>query len=913
MITVITFLSQVLFAQTPGMIIEPAGTAAEQLVLDPDGNGYASKTTAGFLGDDRLNSEIAFKTLIPAGEEPAGDVRNGPDCGFTDFVESVSGGIDPAFHYSNSTHWLFRLRMSDIKPNAKSYSILIDIDGKIGTESAAYVQGENPGFEIEIVLSTKFGVRIYDLRENCGSNLVKSYNEKRYQKVIAASRVCDKTNFFLDFFVDWADITSAFGIDEESPMRYAIVSNIAADKSSICNSTSASDLGGVDDSNCGSLFNCYTEVLEIQPVCPPNSAEPCVFSDCPSISTTLIDGTTTVAGTSTEADGTIILVYVSGEGSSPYATTVIEGLWSVSVNPLILGAQVYATALADGKVESGTNCNNSVTVTDACSIRTPAPLSGHLSNVPGSKGIRITLTAGTLVAGSEIRAYNPNGTLVDVIALNLVDGSSNPIITTAALQYNFECKTGNCFPNGVYYVTYTQLGECESFKTPFCIGVNTPTALPILSTTPVLVNASSLTGTMTSPDNVANVNIMMFVNGIQKHSTLTTAGGAWTFSGLSLKACDEIYFQAIAPGKCISGTTASVTVGGGQTSAPLLFGPYCGTTSIVSGTSTAPNGTTITVYLGTDTSNPLGTATVNGGAWTASLSPAITGGQTITARAQNTNACQTQSGASASVSIENQTSITASVTSPVLEQSTSVSGTSSGGAGNTVNLFIDGYPVYQDLAETILATAVTAAGGSWTVNAIYNESLYAGGEIQARVIEAGFCGGTLSPKVLVSCIEPIKTLTINPDATAVCTNNIVANVEIENSQPGVIYQLYIETNPTGSSLLGNDGTITLSTSPLTTNSTISVRAIKAPYDNSCNSILDETVTVTVNNIPDSDLSIDAVDPTICAGVSTNIRVYNSQTNVEYELRNKADDSPIGTNQDGDGNTLTFNTGTINVN
>ena len=99
------------FSQTPGMIVEPA-SGASALVLDPNGDGYVSTTTVGFLGNDQLNNELPWQTLIPAGSEPNSDVQNGPNCGFTDFVESSVGGIDPVFHLTTGGNWLFRFRMA---------------------------------------------------------------------------------------------------------------------------------------------------------------------------------------------------------------------------------------------------------------------------------------------------------------------------------------------------------------------------------------------------------------------------------------------------------------------------------------------------------------------------------------------------------------------------------------------------------------------------------------------------------------------------------------------------------------------------------------------------------------------------------------------------------------------------------
>lgn len=173
--------------------------------------------------------------------------------------------------------------MASISPNAKSYSVLVDIDNLFGPSDDCYIAGVNPGFELEIVLATKFGVRVYDHRLPCGSNLVFSYGPDRIQKSIAASNVCSSMNFFLEMFVDWADLTAQFGISENTPMRYAIVDNMAADKSTICNPSSASDIGGVDDANCGSLEACLTQILLLQPGCAPSATATCVFSDCPTL------------------------------------------------------------------------------------------------------------------------------------------------------------------------------------------------------------------------------------------------------------------------------------------------------------------------------------------------------------------------------------------------------------------------------------------------------------------------------------------------------------------------------------------------------------------------------------------------------------------------------------------------------
>ena len=125
-IVVALLFSSNVMAQTPGLIYLPA-TGAGAAVLDPNGDGYSSATVAGFIANDKAESEIPYAPLVFPGTEPTSDVNNGPNCGFTDFVDS--GSEDPALSYlDGSNNLLYRMRMGSSSPNAKSYSILIDTD-----------------------------------------------------------------------------------------------------------------------------------------------------------------------------------------------------------------------------------------------------------------------------------------------------------------------------------------------------------------------------------------------------------------------------------------------------------------------------------------------------------------------------------------------------------------------------------------------------------------------------------------------------------------------------------------------------------------------------------------------------------------------------------------------------------------
>jgi len=351
-----------LFSQTKGLIFEPA-TGIGASILDPNSDGYVSMSVLGFIANDNAESEIPYIPLIFPGTEPTSDVENGPNCGFTDFVDS--GLEDPAlFFLDDANNWLFRFRMGSAISNAKSYSVLIDTDNLFGN-SGPYADPDytanNPGFEIELVLATKFGVYVYDVDGIPNCEPVISYDgTTNYQKSIAHSEICGSANYFLDFYVLFDDLTAEFGVTPETPMRFAIIDNMAAKKSTVCNPNSASDIGGVDGS-CGSLASCYELIIFNQAGCAPadiNAGLCQPKTSCPSINTPINSGDTELSGFSEEEDGTIINVYKNGILIGE--TTVSGGAWMLSgLDPLLLseGDTIKSDALAEGKEISFDDCN----------------------------------------------------------------------------------------------------------------------------------------------------------------------------------------------------------------------------------------------------------------------------------------------------------------------------------------------------------------------------------------------------------------------------------------------------------------------------------------------------------------------------------------------------------------------------
>ncbi|MDR7211489.1 hypothetical protein, partial [Flavobacterium piscis] len=884
-------MSLCLKAQTTGMIVEPA-TGSSAAILDPNSDGYVSATTAGFLGNDKLNSELSWRTLIPAGTEPSSDVRNGPDCGFSDFVESTSGGIDPVFHLSNGANWLFRFRMASIAPNAKSYSILVDIDNLIGPSDDCYLAGVNPGFELEIVLSTKFGVRIYDHRLPCGSNLVQSYGIDRIQKSIAASTVCSSLNYFLDFYVDWAHLTSQFGINPSTVMRYAIVDNMAADKSTICNPSSASDIGGINDDSCGNLESCFTEVVVNQPGCSPSNTSSCVFSDCPIINGSPLQvGATVVSVTTTESNG-VLRVYVNESLAGTQNINSGSGTYNVTISSsLVANANVRATAQGIGEVESGTNCNNLQVAGTTC---TSPPTDIIICNA--NKAF-----TGVAVPGAIIRLYNSSGDLMNpssgtsftggqIVSVAFPSGLSpstaNFLWRCVGSGETTSCTAGGgpCLVDGNYYLTAQVPGQCESTPTWFCIGLSGSTSVPTISTA---VSTSTLTVTGNLAGNIAEnngVSIFFYKNGNQIATTTTTNNtGNWSiaFPANTFKACDQIYVVAArntATQRCPS-QSSTMIVSGGSSTAPIITGSYCGTTSIVSGTSTETNGTSISVY---NNSILVGTTTVSGGIWSANVSPAISSGSTITAKATNSVQCESESLSSASVIVGVRNNNSVLITpNPLTENNLLINGT--GTPNDVIKLYIDNWPLYRDFAENFAATATVDGSGNWSITLIDN-TLYAGATVAAVSSNASTCESVLQDPTPVVCVSPDTSLVVSPDNVTICSGYAATNIQIDNSEIGVIYQLYNNTlgSNTGSSIIGNGGLITLSTSVLTSSATISVIAIKSPYDGTCTQTLSETINVTVQSPPT--IALETVsNTTSCSGADGSIQISGLGNSTSYDV------------------------------
>ncbi|HEU4791444.1 MAG TPA: hypothetical protein VFS71_17285, partial [Flavobacterium sp.] len=805
--------------QTPGLIYQPA-TGSGKLVLDPNGDGYVSATTAGFTTDDQLQSEIPYNSLVFPMVEPNSDLSSGPSCSFTDFVDQ--GDQDPVQSYLDSNgNWLFRMRMGTTAPNSKSYSILIDTDGKFGSSGPnadPQYSSSNPGFEIEIVLATNFGVYIYNVNSTSGCSLVKSYvGTTNYQKSVALTTSCGNPDYFYDFFVQMSDLS--FGMTSATPVRMAMVDNMGAEKSTVCNPASASDIAGID-SSCGSLENCFGVIVDNYTPCPPGQV--CQDrSTCPIINGPIYTDNSTITGTSTEASGTNITVSVYASDGTTLVrsgtTTTTGTTWTINISSLspsgtlTTGQIVRAKATANGKGASIDNCSEKTVLGAPCT--TAAPTSITTAN----SGKDIVVGYASLTGVVTVNVYNANGTVWQSFTSGNVTSSQATLSGGSPITSN-----GSKVPDGTYYATIT-FGGCTSPPLEQCIGSNIAAAPTV--TSPISTGATTVAGT-----GLVGYNVIVYADGVKIGTVNNLASTSWSVTVPALTKCQVITAKqnrvsinnASDTGNCNSPASTSVTVS--KTAATPVITTYSCVASpyVITGTSTE-NGGTITLYQPNSAGTAVGTGIVSGGSW--SIVPSVSSG-TIVAKVTS-GACLTSSLDSAPVTYSRQPSIAAytiGITNPV-EGQTSVSGTISGGTYPvTVTLYQDGSAIVN--SSSVPYTAVVSAAGAWTINGLSSTDLYLGGVIQISLTGTGCESGLSTTTATVQCTPPILQ-TYTGGSKSYC-NGSAGSISLNSSESGVLYELVNGAGTTvGPSTVGTGSAITLSTNALTANLTnLYVKAYK---------------------------------------------------------------------------------------
>ncbi len=861
--------------------------------MDPNKDGYVSKTTAGFSGtndEGAAYSEIPYRPFPAMMSEPLSDLNSGSSGGHTDLATSQYTGTtgSPIAAYFDGTNLLFRVRIGGQSTASKGYSILIDINNTFnGT-------GENPGFEYEVLLASNFDVRVikHTVTNNVNTQqtIFSGSIDQYFQKAIAATTAGGDADYFYDFYVPLTAFQG--GITSATPLRMSGITVTSA-QSGI--SGTVSDVGGVNDlvySNNKLII--WKDVISTFPPTSISQLQTGGFSTLvsapPVVSSPIKTGS--ISGTSSEPAGSSVAVYRNGTllGTTTVSST---GTWTYATNVLVAGDLITAKVTATGKsisVESNTVTVTAATVT--CS-GTAAPILTSTTN--GGK----TLTGTSSYNGSvTIRLYIPNTTTVVLTQTVTVSGGTFSVDITGLAA-------------GTYAATQQPAGMCESLKSnEFCSNGNGNTSTPYQAyptitsityadgtvnttagNTEIATKLTTVAGTVSALTTGAVVYI--YKNGIRQTAfSATLSGTTWTInvSSLTLIAGDFITARISSSGSdgntscSLTSSPSAIKTAVDYTTTPLITGMYCvatgSTVNSVSGTTTGSSGASIQLYNAA-TNTAIGSPAIINQykSWTVSgLSLAI--GTSFYAKA--TTSGKLQSPASASVTVTAKTTGTGlSITSPIVEGATSMSGGAP--AGVLVKVYVAG---------SYLTSTTATAAGSWSVSGLSPYELFAGASVTITATSGTNCESTPSAAVTVQC-KPFNTAIVPTLSAPKYCPNTAATVLLPTSEAGVIYNLYNGTGTSGTSVLGTGNAISLTSAALTVDpTTLTVKALKVGAP--CNQQIGSNLTTSLYPALPKTYSLSASVMSGCPPLSTVITVKAAEAGYSYQLFNKTSNTAIGT-------------------
>ena len=249
----------------------------------------------------------------------SGDVtgdNTGKSCGITDLIPDTKGFSVYAVKDA-ANNLIFRFRVGDNNPSVEAWTILLDTDGLFGANDPN-ATAENPGFEVDISLikNSNFGVIVYNIDglSNCSTPLLTYSLDTHFQISVADEASCGDPDYFYDFYVPVADLTSALGVNLTTGVRIAAATNVSA---TCAMGGNIADISGVnnDDAaykNCDACAfsaligaQCPTEIINLCSTCSGFNSVPV---NAPTINQPVRAGQTSVSGTSD--DGIYIVVQI---------------------------------------------------------------------------------------------------------------------------------------------------------------------------------------------------------------------------------------------------------------------------------------------------------------------------------------------------------------------------------------------------------------------------------------------------------------------------------------------------------------------------------------------------------------------------------------------------------------------------
>lgn len=431
-----------------GKIIKPG-----DFVMDPNQDGYVSKTTAGFSSRDYNVPEFEIKMFgIPkAGGDATGD-NIGNSCGITDLIPDSLGAATYAARDANN-NLIFRFRVGDDNPSVEAWSILLDTDGLFGADDPNSTPN-NPGFEIVITLikNSNQGVMVYNIDgiDTCPNPLLTYSFDTHFQISVADEATCGTPDYFYDIYVPFTDIANAFGIDANTGLKFASVSGVSA---TCPMNGKIADVSGVNDNNYNGCYSCmFADIVNAQCPTPINNlCETCVgFSvdivHAPKIHQPLISGQPSISGTTVEPNIFVkvqVFTNIAPSGSPPawgptpretHGVYAVDTVWMVVLDgPLQPFDKVVAsTQLTQNSVPCGGGSGGNQTTTSVTVVQpnTPPVANNQSVTLPEDGSTAITLT------GSDVDGNTLTYTVVTQPSHGTLTGTAPNLTYTPTLFYH---------------------------------------------------------------------------------------------------------------------------------------------------------------------------------------------------------------------------------------------------------------------------------------------------------------------------------------------------------------------------------------------------------------------------------------------------------------------------------------------
>ncbi len=565
-------------------------------------------------------------------------------------------------------------------------------------------------------------------------------------------------------------------------------------------------------------------------------------SPVPAITNSIVAGDTFIQGSSTGADGTLIEIYKTRNG-----TTTTVGNAVVSSNNWVI------SGLLDSEIRSGdrftakaridTNNDGLNNSSDTYSnLSTEVIASLRISQAPS---INPANSLEVSISGSSV---GNNTTLIKVYKNDTYLTSTNVLnniwsVATVALVFGDQYKATATFDNnndGIIDGSDT----ASAYSSTIIVGGSQPSNAPIIDH-PISAGANTVSGESSENDGTL---IEVFVNNISIGTT-TTSSNSWelTFPVNTLQTGETVTAKATATGKYTSVSSSGVVVIDSISPVPSISTPIIAGDTSINGSSTGTNGTYITVYKNRGgVISTVGNTSVLNNLWTLSgiSSSEIRTGDIFTAKARmdTNNDGTNDSSDSYSLDSTQVTAIPRISQVPYITQADSgqtyLEGGSVGSDGTLIkiyknNSYLNQTTVYSNLWS--LATDTLVFGDEYKATATFdtnNDGVIDGGDIPSAYSSVMIIGGTAVTRVPI-----INSPITAGDISVSGTSDEIAGTTIE---------VFANGSSLGTTTItGTSWNLNIPSNSLQTGENITARA-RAPGKS--DSALSTTVVV-VNKIP----------------------------------------------------------------